>query len=1450
MADSLFDDRYRYDYIYPRGRSGETLRAVDTHDHDRPVVIKRPAPNDAPPIRAGQEVSILNERKALLRLAGQPALTELLGAGQFFVGGVAHQYIVMERAEGDIVADAVLELAKRGERLPELEMLVIIDRLLELLSAAHRADIVYNDVDTKHLFWHREKYRLKMIDWGNAVFLEGDESTPQGVSRQSDIFQMGELLYFILSGGGRADVPRDAGDDFRVDFGRDTDRVHSRLQSILSRALHPNPRLRYASLDDLRRDLADYRIPLERERDAVIGRVEERLKRNRSKDELQSLLRTLEPALAADPGHPGANRTRQEILNRLSDLEVEADLDAARIYLESGNWLRAVSLLEELRPRARGDTAELIGLLLDWARLLLDIDVLPTPPAILQAIGLVFERKHADAALLLLTHLPGDDSREEARQLQWLMAERISARVPEVLLLRPNLYRLEAALVQLTSEQVPVNEPLALLGEIQATLDAPPGAGGISLIELRDRYRVVVDGLSALGTLLEAVNSTHHLPNRKLPLSALTRALNAAMSLADNMHVIGRQATASPRDALAALDSSRAIDPPTPLWTGVESLLNGLYQKLESYQQYVPNPDGADIGDWLKAAHRELQPYADRLFDEMLVSTLVGLDVAMGNWDAYARAALLGNRDSANTALNQAVDAVSSFAPRLAGWLGQLRDIVAKANYIERHALFGVMGRALADGWEAFDRGKLGDAEQLGKQAYDIARDDSERFPARRLRDLSDLARNWIERNGISDSLRTQAALNGVERLFTADENSLRSSFNAQMPSKETYLRAMGKGLVEHYARSSSGAVRILYVHFILNGALDAHEDQLEDAEFWREAAVRCLGEETGRKHPAARTLDEFIARRRDLIAAAAIFNKVDRREALATLANTRKQLEANGQARLLTAGVHSLRELETSLRDWSDGEFHAAAIKLENAVKALDEVEKTASFTLTGYRAFLIDLLDNARVLHEGARRLGSLVDGRDDAFEELRGLHIRQVDVTRRLLGDAYAPTLTGWLDTYESFLDTYTNPALRRSARLTKFNDLFRALYIDRHPAYPLYRHWYEVTETAPEFPAPPTDEPTPRLADDMPAQTETDAPRRGGLPRLPLLIGVIVLALGGVALLASGALNSGGGATPLPPVTDPAAVMIVSPQPAITNEAVAVVTEEATALAAVAQSVTAAPTTAPLDVFITPTLIPTSVPIATNTDAPQPTALPQPTESIPTAVVPAQSDATATDTIAPSTTPTFTPSPRPTLPEGGLQGRQDLLAFAALLPGAPPWSSDEFSRQTEENTWRLGVGSATGSTDPITIRLPADLLEAAYGGGAAARIRNMQVTLTLTTYDPTLVEQGEVYFGALIESAADPTRAVGLYAQLSQPGVVNLGQRQLDGVEMISQRSFSGVIRVRLERDPATGAFTLFYDNQQLGQPIPFIGATDPIVPALYVRSGGMIVSVTDWTITLR
>ena len=215
-SHSLFDNRYRYDHIYPRGRSGETLRAVDTHDNDRLVVIKRPAPQDAPPLRAAQEVSIKTEKKALERLSGHASLTELRGSGTFRAGGDSYLYIAMDRAEGTIIEELVLSLAPR--RPPELEMLVIVDALVDLLTTAHNQHVVYNDVDAKHLFWSRESYRLKVIDWGNAVMTDEGSGTPIATPA-SDIYQVGELLYFLYHGGGRFSSEITIDGDHRVHFG-------------------------------------------------------------------------------------------------------------------------------------------------------------------------------------------------------------------------------------------------------------------------------------------------------------------------------------------------------------------------------------------------------------------------------------------------------------------------------------------------------------------------------------------------------------------------------------------------------------------------------------------------------------------------------------------------------------------------------------------------------------------------------------------------------------------------------------------------------------------------------------------------------------------------------------------------------------------------------------------------------------------------------------------------------------------------------------------------------------------------------------------------------------------------------------------------------------------------------------------------------------------------------
>ena len=50
-----------------------------------------------------------------------PVLVELCGSGTFRAGGHTHEYIVLEAAEGVVVEEEVLELAKEDRQLPELE---------------------------------------------------------------------------------------------------------------------------------------------------------------------------------------------------------------------------------------------------------------------------------------------------------------------------------------------------------------------------------------------------------------------------------------------------------------------------------------------------------------------------------------------------------------------------------------------------------------------------------------------------------------------------------------------------------------------------------------------------------------------------------------------------------------------------------------------------------------------------------------------------------------------------------------------------------------------------------------------------------------------------------------------------------------------------------------------------------------------------------------------------------------------------------------------------------------------------------------------------------------------------------------------------------------------------------------------------------------------------------
>ncbi|MBC8100710.1 MAG: hypothetical protein H7Y11_14815, partial [Armatimonadetes bacterium] len=1096
------------------------------------------------------------------------------------------------------------------------------------------------------------------------------------------------------------------------------------------------------------------------------------------------------------------------------------------------NWSRAVDVLRELRDQAGAGTAPLVKLLLDCTLLLVDAPFGDNiPEAVQSALQMLGDGQMSDAAHLLLTAETPDDG---VRRVQWLLAERISAHAPEVMLLRPNLYRLDLALAALAGDGIALAEARTALSEIHNVLES--NSQSRSLAALRDTYRTAVDRLNLLNTLLSTLAVQHNLSNRKLPLSSLDRAANAAMALADNMHVVGKQATSSPRDALGALDSSRAIDPTSDAWDGIGAMLDLLYKLLGSYQTYVPAADGSDLELWFKTTQAELAPFLGNLFDELLSEIVTGLKTADQAWGDYAAAALQGDRTTVIATLTTAIDAVTTLSPTLSGWLNQLRAVVDGANYIERHALYGGLGRALADGWEAFDRGRLADAERLGQQAYEIARSEPERFAAQRLRDLTRLTRDWVERNAVLSAARTQTALAAVEALFTPDELKQRDNFNAQMPSKETFLRAMTKGIVELFQRRSTAPARILTVAYVMLGALDAHDDLLDDALFWREAALRVLGE-GGSKQLIVRTLDEFVDRRRDLLRISGLLNGLHDTESLKRLEQTRRLVEENPQAKTVSAALQSVRDFEVAIRDWADGDFRAAGLKLESALKAVDDAEAAADLKLPAYRAWLGKLTTAAADLHVTARTLRGSIEKRPDAPDDaIRNAHHKLAQISAQLLGVESAAALIGWRDTYERFLGVYIDKSTRRSQKLERFNELFRAMFIDRHPAYALYRHWVDLTERAPEFPAPPTSDPTPRIDERPPLDTSDgdtapsryddlltpNAPRRVS----PVLIVAIVVGVGlamliGITLLNRGAANGdqnlGAGFA---------------------------LTLSQTPTATVSPSATARPTTAPVTATPRP-------PTLTRTPAPTRTATIAATLSTPTdSATPAPPTQTFTPsmTFTASATPTLTPTATLTLPPGGLQGSQNLLDLLPRLSADEiGWTPEQFSLGPRGEYWRFGVGADTPGAE-ISIALLPSTLDAFYGGDAPVRIRRAEATLSLLTANPQLPPE-QVYFGLALRSAAGDE--IGLYIQAVNLTTINVYQRVNGELTFIVQQATNFITaRMRLDRDPATGNVTLVLNDAAIGQPLAFVAPDAPVVPLLFVGDGGVVVSVTDWRVTLR
>ena len=170
---------------------------------------------------------------------------------------------------------------------------------------------------------------------------------------------------------------------------------------------------------------------------------------------------------------------------------IQADLDAIRIYLESGNWPRALPARRSPARRRPGKRAP--DPLFDRC----DRDLRECASR-RRLPGLLPRSTHCsrgDMALARHTLLTTPESRSMARDAQWLIAEQLSA-ITGLMLLRPHLVRLKTDLQSTRGAERPLNALRAAASQ----LEVAPGGG---VTGLRVLYEDVERSLEHLGSELE-----------------------------------------------------------------------------------------------------------------------------------------------------------------------------------------------------------------------------------------------------------------------------------------------------------------------------------------------------------------------------------------------------------------------------------------------------------------------------------------------------------------------------------------------------------------------------------------------------------------------------------------------------------------------------------------------------------------------------------------------------------------------------------------------------------------------------------------------------------------------------------------------------------------------------------------------------------------------------------
>lgn len=208
--NTFLEGRYRVSRVLGCGGMGAVYLAEDQRIAGRLVAIKENLDLSAQ-AQFEAEVKVM----ASLQQAGLPQIHD------HFTSATGRQYLVMDYVAGDTLEDLV---AKRGA-LPEAEVAALAGQMLEILGYLHANRVIHRDVKPANIK-RDPNGRLVLVDfgiakrqvtstitqaWAKGVGSPGFAPLEQysgGTDERSDLYSLGAVLYFLLTG----QVPPEATD--------------------------------------------------------------------------------------------------------------------------------------------------------------------------------------------------------------------------------------------------------------------------------------------------------------------------------------------------------------------------------------------------------------------------------------------------------------------------------------------------------------------------------------------------------------------------------------------------------------------------------------------------------------------------------------------------------------------------------------------------------------------------------------------------------------------------------------------------------------------------------------------------------------------------------------------------------------------------------------------------------------------------------------------------------------------------------------------------------------------------------------------------------------------------------------------------------------------------------------------------------------------------------------